>query len=80
MRRDGDWVAELTALVDLAARRPAPRLVCRREHPHHGAQLSLFDTVAGFRHLCVLTESAAPSNLKRINNDGGTAAVSGSSC
>ena len=34
------------------------RLICRRERPHPGAQLSLFDTNEGFRHTCFLTDSA----------------------
>src|SRR4051794_20240502 len=36
------------------------RLICRRERPHPGAQLSLFDTVEGFRHQCVLTDQPDP--------------------
>ena len=32
-------------------------LICRRERPHPGAQLSLFDTADGFRHQCFLTTS-----------------------
>jgi hypothetical protein len=55
-RRDGAWVTELSALVDLGAWPPRTRLLCRRERPHPGAQLSLFDTVEGFRHQCVLTD------------------------
>jgi hypothetical protein len=33
------------------------RIICRRERPHPGAQLSLFDTLEGFRHQCFLTTS-----------------------
>jgi hypothetical protein len=55
-RRDGAWVSELSDLVDMAGWPPATRLICRRERPHPGAQLSLFDTVEGFRHQCVLTD------------------------
>ena len=55
-RRDGAWVTELSRLVDLEGWPPATRLICRRERPHPGAQLSLFDTVEGFRHQCVLTD------------------------
>ena len=32
--------------------------MCRRERPHLGAQLSLFDTLEGYRHQCFLTTSA----------------------
>ena len=31
------------------------RLICRRERPHPGAQLTLFDIHAGFRHTCFIT-------------------------
>ncbi len=56
-RRPGAWVIELTHLVDLATWPPGARLICRRERPHPGAQLSLFDTGEGFRHTCFLTDS-----------------------
>jgi len=56
--RPGAWVSELTDLVDLDSWGDGARLVCRRERPHPGAQLSLFDTVEGFRHQCFLTTSA----------------------
>jgi hypothetical protein len=59
-RRDGAWVTELTDLVDLSAWPQGTRLLCRRERPHPGAQLSLFDTVEGFRHQAVLTDQANP--------------------
>jgi hypothetical protein len=59
-RRDGAWVTELSGLVDLSAWPPGTRLICRRERPHPGAQLSLFDTVEGFRHQCVLTDQPDP--------------------
>lgn len=56
--RDGAWVTELTGLVDLDAwEAPGIRLVCRRERPHPGAQLSLFDTSEGFRHTCFITNT-----------------------
>ena len=49
-RRDGAEVAELTELVNLDAWPQGTRLIVRRERPHPGAQLSLFDTIEGFRH------------------------------
>ena len=55
--RPGAWVTELTKLVDLGTWPRATRLVCRRERPHPGAQLSLFDTSEGFRHTCFITAS-----------------------
>jgi hypothetical protein len=33
-------------------------LIVRRERPHPGAQLSLFDTVEGFRHTAFITDTA----------------------
>ncbi len=56
--RDGAEVIELTALVDLDGWPEGQRLLCRREHPHPGAQLSLFDTHAGWRHTCFITNTA----------------------
>jgi hypothetical protein len=37
------------------------RLICRRERPHPGAQLSLFDTVNGMRHQVFATDTPQPS-------------------
>jgi hypothetical protein len=62
-RRPGAWVTELTHLADLGTWPAGARLVCRRERPHPGAQLSLFDTSEGFRHTCFLRlgrSAAAP--------------------
>jgi hypothetical protein len=56
--RDGAEVIELTALVDLDGWPEGQRLVCRRERPHPGAQLSLFDTHTGWRHTCFITNTA----------------------
>ena len=50
--REGAWVIELTGLIDLSSWGEGCRLICRRERAHPGAQLSLFDTVEGFRHTC----------------------------
>ena len=55
--RAGAWVAELTDLIDLSSWGEDVRLICRRERPHPGAQLTMFDTVEGFRHQCFLTTS-----------------------
>jgi hypothetical protein len=57
-RRPGAWVSELTGLLDLSSWGKGTRLICRRERPHPGAQLSLFDTAEGFRHTCVITNTA----------------------
>ena len=58
--RDGAWVTELTGLIDLHQWPIGTRLICRRERPHPGAQLSLFDTVEGFRHQCFITNQTNP--------------------
>jgi len=57
--RDGAWVAELTDLMGLSVWGEDARLICRRERPHPGAQLSLFDTSEGFRHTCFITNANA---------------------
>ena len=54
--RPGAWVIELTDLVDLADWPEGTRLICRRENPHPGAQLSLFD---------LSTSSATPASSPR---------------
>ncbi len=56
--RDGAEVIELTGLVNLDGWPEDMRLISRRERPHPGAQLTLFDTQAGFRHTCFITNTA----------------------
>jgi hypothetical protein len=53
--REGAWVTELTGQVDLAAWPEGTRLICRRERPHPGAQLS-FSDVDGHRFQCFITD------------------------
>jgi hypothetical protein len=48
--RDGAWVAEITEHLDLRCWPKGSRVIVRKERPHPGAQLSLFDVEAGFRH------------------------------
>jgi Transposase DDE domain group 1 len=55
--RAGAWVAELTDLCDLDGWDPSLRVISRRERPHPGAQLSLFDQGGEFRHQCFVTNS-----------------------
>ena len=55
--RDGAWVTELTDLIPLANWPDKTRLIMRRERPHPGAQLTLFDTAEGFRHTCFITNT-----------------------
>jgi hypothetical protein len=55
--RDGAEVIELTEVIELKGWPPDMRVICRRERPHPGAQLSLFDTQAGWRHTCFITNT-----------------------
>jgi hypothetical protein len=55
--RDGADVVELTEHVNLSAWPSGTRLIVRREDPHPGAQLSLFDTIEGKRHTAFITDS-----------------------
>lgn len=54
--RTGAEVAELTGMVDLADHPDGTRIIVRRERPHPGAQLSLFDLDEGMRHQVFLTD------------------------
>lgn len=54
--RPGAQVAELTEVMDLTAWPAGTRLIVRRERPHPGAQLSLFDTIEGMRHTAFITD------------------------
>jgi hypothetical protein len=59
--RDGAQVADLTGLLDGSGFPAGTRFIVRRERPHPGAQLDLFDTVEGFRHQLIATDSPAGS-------------------
>jgi hypothetical protein len=53
--RDGAWVTELTGQVNLDGWPEGTRLICRRERPHPGAQLS-FSDLDGHRFQCFITD------------------------
>lgn len=53
--REGAWVAELTGQVNLEGWPAGTRLICRRERPHPGAQLSFTDH-DGHRFQCFITD------------------------
>ena len=53
--RDGAWVTELTGRVNLPDWPEGTRLICRRERPHPGAQLSFTD-LDGHRFQCFITD------------------------
>jgi hypothetical protein len=57
--RKGAWVAELTGRVNLASWPTGTRLICRRERPHPGAQLSFTDH-DGHRFQCFITDQQDP--------------------
>ncbi|SEE22108.1 Transposase DDE domain group 1 [Streptomyces sp. 2231.1] len=52
--------AELTGMTDLAGYSDGTRIIARRERPHPGAQLSLFDQDEGLRHQVFLTDTPYP--------------------
>ncbi len=56
--RDGAEVVELTGMVDLDGYPAGTRIIVRRERPHPGAQLSLFDQDEGLRHQVFLTDTS----------------------
>jgi hypothetical protein len=57
--RDGAEVVELTGLLYGYGANPPPgtRFLVRRERPHPGARLSLFDTIEGYRHQVIATDT-----------------------
>ncbi|WP_121708784.1 IS1380 family transposase, partial [Streptomyces sp. E5N91] len=55
--RESAEVAELTGMADLAGYPAGTRIIVRRERPHPGAQLSLFDRDEGMRHQVFLTDT-----------------------
>lgn len=55
--REGADVAELTALLDLSSWPPGMRIIVRRERPHPGAQLSVFEHRDGYRYQTFATNT-----------------------
>jgi Transposase DDE domain group 1 len=55
--RDGAEICEITGLVPDDGYPVGTRFIVRRERPHPGAQLSLFDTIAGKRHQVMATDT-----------------------
>jgi hypothetical protein len=52
-------VAELTGRLDLPGWPAGMRVIVRREHPHPGAQLSLFEEADGWRYTAFVTNTRA---------------------
>lgn len=57
--RDGAEICEITGLVPADGYPTGTRFIVRRERPHPGAQLSLFDTIEGLRHQVMATDTPA---------------------
>nr|WP_312882550.1 IS1380 family transposase [Micromonospora polyrhachis] len=55
--REHAEVCEITGLFDATGWPEGTRFLIRRERPHPGAQLSLFDTIEGWRHQIVATDT-----------------------
>ncbi len=55
--REGGDVAELTGLLDLKTWPAGMRVIVRRERPHPGAQLSLFEERDGWRYQAFVTNT-----------------------
>lgn len=58
--RDGAEICEITDLLPaefLANYPDGTRFIVRRERPHPGAQLTLFDTIEGLRHQAMATDT-----------------------
>jgi len=55
--REGGDVAELTGLLDLKTWPEGMRVIVRRERPHPGAQLSLFEERDGWRYQAFVTNT-----------------------
>ncbi len=60
--RDGAWVTEATALIDLDTWPEGSRLILRKERPHPGAQLTFTD-VDGHRITALLTNTPPEQSL-----------------
>ena len=57
--REGGDVAELTGLLDLTSWPAGMRVILRRERPHPGAQLSLFEVHDGWRYQAFATNTTS---------------------
>jgi hypothetical protein len=57
--RDSAEVAEVTGLLDLSRWPAGMRVIVRREHPHPGAQLSLFEEHDGYRYQAFATNTGS---------------------
>ena len=65
--RDGAWVAEITDGLDLSAWPEGSRVIVRKERPHPGAQLSLFDEIEGLRHTAFICAERTASETSALS-------------
>ncbi len=56
-QRQGAFLAELTRMLDLSAWPAGSRVIVRREHPHPGAALTLFEANDGWRYTAFVTDT-----------------------
>ncbi|WP_405417748.1 IS1380 family transposase [Streptomyces microflavus] len=71
--RESAEVAELTGMTDLPGYPAGTRIIVRRERPHPGAQLSLFDRDEGMRHQVFLTDTpitSGPAQFLEVRHRG----------
>jgi hypothetical protein len=68
--RDGASVIELTSRIDLKGWGEGTRMFSRRERPHPGAQLTLFDMEEGMRHQCFITNSVGDAATLELRHRG----------
>lgn len=55
--RHGAHVVEVCGLTGVSGWPTGARIICRREEPHPGASLSLFDQIQGHRHTMFITNT-----------------------
>lgn len=55
--REHAEICEITGLLAATGWPDGTRFIVRRERPHPGAQLSLFDTIEGWRHQLIATDT-----------------------
>jgi hypothetical protein len=55
--RDGAYLAELTRMLDLSPWPEGSRVIVRRERPHPGAALTLFEVGDGWRYTAFITST-----------------------
>ncbi len=64
--RDEAQVIDLTEWVNLDNWPDQTRLIVRRERPHPGAQLSLFDDIEGMRHTAHITNQTGDATILEL--------------